>query len=264
MTTLTTLAGRRAIVCGSTQGIGRAIAIELARHGAAVTLAARHAEALAQVLGELPTGGGQTHRTLRIDFADWAAVGDAIREHQEEAGPTHVLVNNSGGPPAGPAFEAHPEAFADAFGQHLLANQTLVQAVAPGMRDEGYGRIVNIISTSVITPIRGLGVSNTIRGAVANWARTLAAELAPFGITVNNVLPGFTATARLASLIRGRAERAGCEPDEIEGQMKAGVPARRFGRPEEIAAVVAFLASPAASYVNGVNLPVDGGRLAAQ
>ena len=191
MTSLTTLAGRRAIVCGSTQGIGRAIAIELARHGAAVTLAARHAEALAQVLSELPT-------------------------------------------------------------------------VAPGMRDEGYGRIVNVISTSVITPIRGLGVSNTIRGAVANWARTLAAELAPFGITVNNVLPGFTATARLASLIRGRAERAGCEPDEIEGQMKAGVPARRFGRPEEIASVVAFLASPAASYVNGVNLPVDGGRLAAQ
>lgn len=258
------LADRRAIVCGSTQGIGRACAIEFARQGAAVTLVARHAEALEKVRSELAKDAGRTHHALQVDFSEWSDVRDAVARHAETEGPFHILLNNTGGPPAGPAFEAQPEAYAAAFGQHLLANQVLVQSLAPGMRDAGYGRIINIISTSVVTPIKGLGVSNTIRGAVANWARTLAAELAPFGITVNNILPGFVGTARLGSLIAGRAQRAGATPEEIEKQMKASVPARRFGTPEEIAAVAAFLASPGAAYVNGVNLPVDGGRLAAQ
>jgi 3-oxoacyl-[acyl-carrier protein] reductase len=258
------LEGRRAIVCGSTQGIGRACAVALASAGAEITLVARHAEGLDQVRGELATEYGQRHEIVQADFADWRSVREAVAAHVEERGPVHVLVNNTGGPPAGPAFEADPEAFASAFAQHVLCNQVLVQTVAPGMRDAGYGRIVNIISTSVITPIRNLGVSNTVRGAVANWAKTIAAELGPFGITVNNVLPGFTATARLASLIRGRASRAGREVEEVESEMKSDVPARRFAQPEEIAAVVVFLASPGASYVNGVNLPVDGGRLAAQ
>jgi len=264
MTDLHSLAGRRAIVCGSTQGIGRACAIAFAENGAEVTLVARHAEALEAVRAELPAAAGQTHRAVQVDFGDVSAVQARIAAHVGETGDFHILLNNSGGPPAGPAFEASTEAYSAAFSQHLLVNQVLVQSLAAGMRDAGYGRIINVISTSVVMPIKGLGVSNTIRGAVANWARTLAAELGPFGITVNNILPGFTATSRLGALIQGRANRAGCPPEEIEAKMKGQVPARRFGTPEELAAVAAFLASPAASYVNGVNLPVDGGRLAAQ
>jgi 3-oxoacyl-[acyl-carrier protein] reductase len=260
----TNLYGRRAVVCGSTQGIGKAVAGELARAGATVCLLARHAEALEAVRDSLPVDQGQAHSFLCADFSDWQAVGQQAAAHAQDVGGVHILVNNSGGPPAGPAVEADPEAYSAALTQHLLAGQTLVQHLAPGMRDAGYGRIVNIISTSVVTPIKGLGVSNAIRGAVANWGRTLAAELGPFGITVNNVLPGFTATARLSSIIAGRANRAGVSAEEIAGQMQSSVPAGRFAEPEEVAAVVAFLASPAAGYVNGVNLPVDGGRLAAQ
>ncbi|HRP64111.1 MAG TPA: SDR family oxidoreductase [Phycisphaerales bacterium] len=258
------LKGRRAFVCGSTQGIGRACAVEFARLGASVTLLARHEEALELVRESLARDAGQTHDSIRVDFADWEAVRGAAMEHVHETGPAQILLNNTGGPAPGSAFEAQPEEYVKALNQHILCNQVLVQALAGGMRDAGYGRIINIISTSVVMPIKGLGVSNTIRAAVANWARTLAAELGPFGITVNNILPGFTATARLDSLIKGRASRAGVSAAEIEMDMKATIPARRFGTAEEIAAVAGFLASPAAAYVNGVNLPVDGGRLAAQ
>lgn len=261
---LISLEGKNAIACGSTQGIGRACAIEFARLGAAVTLMARNPDGLQKVLGELPRNHKQTHRTLQADFGDWKVVQQIANAHIAEHGPMHILLNNTGGPPAGPAFEANPEDFLKAMSQHIACNQALVQAVAPGMRDAKYGRIVNIISTSVIMPIKGLGVSNTVRAAVANWARTLAAELGGFGITVNNVLPGYTRTARLDSLIKGRASRAGMTPEEIERDMMATIPARRFGTPEEIAAIAAFLASPVAAYVNGVSIPVDGGRLAAQ
>lgn len=257
------LQDKSAVVCGSTQGIGRACAVEFARLGAAVTLIARNEEALQQVRDALPGDAGQSHDYLTVDFSDWTAVRDAANE-RAATGPVNILLNNSGGPPAGPAFEAQPEEYATALNQHVLCNQALAQAFASGMRDAAYGRIINIISTSVITPIKGLGVSNTIRAAVANWARTLAAELGPFGITVNNVLPGFTHTARLDAIIKGKANRAGASPEEIATAMKASVPARRFGTAEEVAAVAGFLATPAAGYVNGVNLPVDGGRLAAQ
>ncbi len=258
------LEGKNAIACGSTQGIGRACAIEFARQGAAVTLMARHPEGLEKVLGELPRERNQTHRAIQADFSDWKTVQKLAHEHISKSGPVHILLNNTGGPPAGPVFEAIPDDFLKAMTQHVLCNQVLAQVVASGMRDANYGRIINIISTSVLMPIKGLGVSNTIRAAVANWARTLAAELGPFGITVNNVLPGFTRTSRLESLIKGRASRAGLGVEDVERDMIGTIPARRFGAPEEIAAVAAFLASPAAAYVNGVNLPVDGGRLAAQ
>lgn len=259
-----TLEGKRAMVCGSTQGIGKACAMEMARLGASITLVARNLDALEKVRAELPAMHGQSHDFLHVDFGDWQTLQKEAAAYAQADGPVHILVNNTGGPPAGPAFEAMPEDYLKAMTQHVVCNQVLVQAVASGMRDAKYGRIINIISTSVLMPIKGLGVSNTIRAAVANWARTLAAELAPFGITVNNVLPGFTATARLDALIKGKAARAGAAPDEIQRDMIASVPARRFGQPEEIGAVAAFLASPAAAYVNGVNLPVDGGRLAAQ
>lgn len=258
------LNGKHALVCGSSQGIGRACAEAFAEMGASVTLLARNREALEIIAGELPTNDGQTHRALIADFSDWNNVSAVIWPFVEEHGAVHILLNNTGGPGAGPAFEAKPEQYAQAFEQHLLCNQTLAQACAGGMRDAGYGRIINIISTSVMQPIKNLGVSNTIRGAVANWAKTLASELGPFGITVNNILPGFTATARLRSLFEGKASRAGTSVENIEEQAKADIPARRLGDPAEIASVAAFLASPAASYVSGVNIPVDGGRLATQ
>lgn len=255
------LANRTALVCGSSRGIGRACAEALAAAGATITLVARDEAALAEVAAALP---GDGHRTLAGDFADPGALAAKVDAHLAAHGPVHVLVNNTGGPPAGPIFEATSEAFLDAMTRHLLCNHVLVRAVVPGMRAAGFGRIINIISTSVITPIKGLGVSNTTRGAVANWARTLAGELAPDGITVNNVLPGFTATQRLAQLFEGKAKRLNMTPGDVEAQAIATIPAARLGRPEEIGAVVAFLASPTASYVNGVNLPVDGGRLAVQ
>lgn len=259
----TSLEGKSAIVCGSTQGIGRACAIEFARLGAAVTLLARNPDGLARVLAELPRNHKQTHHSVEADFNDWRSVQQRAAAHVAAHGPSQILVNNTGGPAAGPIHEAAPDDFLKAMNQHVACNQALVQTVATGMRDAKYGRIINIISTSVLMPIKGLGVSNTIRAAVANWARTMASELAPLGITVNNVLPGFTRTARLEALIKGRATRAGLTPEEVERDMVNSVPAKRFGSPEDVAAVAAFLASPAAAYVNGVNLPVDGGRLAA-
>lgn len=258
------LHGRRAVVCGSTQGIGKAIAFEFAALGASVTLLARNEEAMRLLCDQLPREQAQRHDVLVADFSDWKNVRRVSWEYAEEFGPVHLLVNNTGGPAAGPAFEGTPEQFTDAFSRHLLCNQVLVQAFAGGMRDERYGRIINIISTSVIQPIRNLGVSNTIRGAVANWARTLAAELGPFGITVNNILPGYTDTERLRSLFRGRAERNASSPEEEREKAERETPLRRLAEPREIATVAAFLASPAASYVNGVNLPVDGGRVAVQ
>ncbi|MBI4717780.1 MAG: SDR family oxidoreductase [Planctomycetes bacterium] len=258
------LAGKHAIVCGSTQGIGRACAVELARLGARVTILARDEAALRRTAEELDAGSGQQHGFLAADFADPAALQRAVAGHLEHCGPVHILVNNTGGPPHGAILDAAPEHFVRAFSQHLLCNQLLVQTLVPGMRQAGYGRIVNIISTSVIMPIRGLGVSNTTRGAVANWGRTMAAELAPFGITVNNVLPGYTATARLESLFSAKAQKLGKSVDDVRQDVIAAIPMQRLADPAEIAAVVGFLASPAASYVTGVNLPVDGGRTAIQ
>ncbi|MFQ5650400.1 MAG: SDR family oxidoreductase [bacterium] len=254
------LTGKRAVVCGSSQGIGRACALELARLGATVILMARNEVVLHTVKKELRRSMGQSHEVLAVDFSDVEALEQNIQTYVKSAAPVHILVNNSGGPPAGAVFDAKPEEFVAAFSQHLLCNQTLTRAVVPGMKSEKYGRIINIISTSVKQPIKGLGVSNTIRGAVAHWAKTLAGELAPFGITVNNVLPGATKTARLQALIEDRAESTGQSTDRVAEEWKAAIPTGRFAEPEELAYAVAFLASPSASYINGINLPVDGGR----
>ncbi len=254
------LDGRRAVVCGASRGIGRAIAGVLAEMDAQLTLVARDVKALAGVADSLP-GGAARHSICAVDFSDTAAV-EAAFKGIAAAGPVHVLVNNTGGPAAGTAYDARPEAFADAFRQHLVAGQVAVQALVPGMREAGYGRIINIISTSVKEPIPGLGVSNTIRAAVASWAKTLSRELAPHGITVNNLLPGFTSTERLDYLFRQRAAAAGGKAEDFERAALAQVPAGRFARPEEIAWAVGFLASPQAAYISGINVPVDGGRMA--
>jgi 3-oxoacyl-[acyl-carrier protein] reductase len=254
------LHGRHALVGGGSDGIGRATAIELATLGADVTVLARREDVLRALVDTLPTPRpGQRHGWIAVDVSDT----DTLRAKVEavvSAHPVQILIHNSGGPPGGPLADASADALLGVFRQHLLAGHTLLQAVLPGMRTAGYGRIVNIISTSVKEPIPGLGVSNTIRGAVASWAKTLASELAPFGITVNNVLPGFTETGRLSGLISAKARQGEGDEEAIARGMLASVPAGRFAKPEETAAAIAFLTSPAAGYINGVNLPVDGGR----
>ena len=193
-------------------------------------------------------------------FADPEGLRNALATTIEQGNTFHILVNNTGGPAAGRAIDADTDTFLAAFRAHLLCNQILVQAAVPGMRAACYGRVVNIISTSVKQPLPSLGVSNTIRGAVANWAKTLSMELAPFGITVNNVLPGATETGRLKSILDGKAQRTGHSVEEVSAQMLAEIPLGRFAQPWEVAAAVTFLASPLAAYINGINLPVDGGR----
>ena len=251
-------ADKRAVVCGGSQGIGRAAAIELARLGASVTLIARGAPALEAVCCELDQTGNQSHQYRVADFSDMPSVHAAI-EAITDSGTVHVLVNNTGGPPGGTALDASVDEFRQAFHNHLMCNQILTKAFVPGMKQSKYGRIVNVISTSVKQPIVGLGVSNTIRGAVANWAKTLAGELGPYGITVNNVLPGSTQTGRLQQIIADRAKAAGTSEEAVIGEMQERIPVGRFAEPWEVGAAIAFLASPAASYINGINLPVDGG-----
>jgi 3-oxoacyl-[acyl-carrier protein] reductase len=254
------LTGKHAVVCGSTQGIGKASAIVLSSLGASVTLVARNETALSEVLKELDTSKRQQHGFVVADFSLPQAAAEKLASHLWSTGPAHILVNNTGGPPAGPILTALPDAFETAFTAHLLNAHLMVQTVLEGMKEAGYGRIINIISTSVKQPLRGLGVSNTIRGAVASWAKTLSSEVAQYGITVNNVLPGATSTQRLSSIIDTKASRTGVATDEVKMEMLAEIPAGRFALPEEIANAVAFLASPAAGYINGINLPVDGGR----
>jgi 3-oxoacyl-[acyl-carrier protein] reductase len=253
------LEGKNAVVCGSTQGIGLAIAEELALLGANCTLMARNDEALEMAVRSLDSSLRQQHNFIIADFSKPVEVKEAIEKHIAE-NPAHILVNNTGGPPAGPILEATEENFLVTFNQHLICNHILAKAVFPSMKKEGYGRIINIISTSVKIPLKNLGVSNTIRGAVASWSKTMSNELGQFGITVNNILPGFTSTKRLSTLIDTIAKRGNTLVEIVEKSMIEEVPMRRFAEASEIAAVAAFLASPAASYVNGVSIAVDGGR----
>jgi 3-oxoacyl-[acyl-carrier protein] reductase len=253
------LKNKNALVCGSSDGIGRSIALGLAEAGANVTLFARNAEKLGRVLDELDRSKGQEHSMLVADFSDPAAVKTAV----ESACLTHVyhiLVNNTGGPPAGQIVDADPEAFYAALNGHLINNHQIARTLIPGMKTSGYGRIINIISTSVKIPLKGLGVSNTTRGAVASWSKTLASEIAESGITVNNVLPGATKTGRLSSIIENKAKKGNHAVDTVEEEMLSEIPMKRFGSPDEIAYAAIFLASAQAAYITGTNIVVDGGR----
>jgi 3-oxoacyl-[acyl-carrier protein] reductase len=256
------LTGKKAIVCGSTQGLGLASAIELALLGAEVTLMARNEKKLNEALKKLDTSKKQKHEYIVADFQIPQTVKNAIGRYFSKKKIINILVNNTGGPKGGNAVDAAREDFLQAFNSHLICNHILAQAVLPSMKSSGYGRIVNIISTSVKEPIPGLAVSNTVRGAVANWAKTLAGEVGEFGITVNNVLPGYTRTARYDSIVKSKAAATKKSEEEIESSFLSQIPLRKIGTPEEFGAVVAFLCSPAASYITGINLPVDGGKLA--
>jgi 3-oxoacyl-[acyl-carrier protein] reductase len=253
------LHGKTAVVCGSTQGIGLACAKELALLGANCILIARNADALHQAVSNLHTDADQSHLYAVADFSDTESVRLAIHEIVSQY-PVHILINNTGGPATGLISEAAEASFTDAFNQHLICNHLLTQAVIPGMKDAEYGRIINIVSTSIKIPIHNLGVSNTIRGAVASWAKTMANELGQFNITVNNILPGLTSTQRLESLINNTSAKKKISRNMVVSDMLDEIPMKRFGDAAEIATVAAFLASPAASYVNGTSIPVDGGK----
>lgn len=249
---------KNVLVCGSTQGIGKATAMALASEGANITLVARNEEKLKQVLKELPNTGKHSYIVSDFSFPD--DLQKKINSFIDNNHGFHILVNNTGGPKSGSILDAEVAEFEKAFAMHIKCNHILAQAVIPFMKTEGFGRIINIVSTSVKEPIPGLGVSNTIRAAVGNWSKTLATEVGALGITVNNVLPGFTDTERIAEITKIKAEKEGISFDEMSKIMKSHAPANRFAKPEEIANAVVFLASEAASYINGINLPVDGGR----
>jgi len=250
---------KTALVCGSSQGIGKAIAVELSLLGATCILLSRNAQGLQQSITELASPQGQRHDFHVVDFTDIEALKILVARISNEHD-IDILINNTGGPSAGPIATADPSAFQAAFSQHLVCNHILTQAVIPSMKRNGWGRIINVISTSVRIPLDNLGVSNTIRAAVASWSKTMSNELASFGITVNSLLPGFISTSRLDAVSESFAAREKVDKSEMQERMKNSVPAKRFGTPSEIAAVAAFVASPAASYLNGICIPVDGGR----
>jgi 3-oxoacyl-[acyl-carrier protein] reductase len=253
------LHGKNAVICGSSQGLGLAVATELALLGANCILIARNKEKLQKAVDSLDSTKGQQHSFKTADFFNTEEVRTTINQIVKEK-TIQILINNSGGPPSGIISEAKEQEFIKAFNQHLINNHILVAAVIPGMKKEGYGRIINIISTSVKIPLPYLGVSGTIRAAVATWGKLLSHDLGQFNITVNNVLPGYNETERLESLIASNAQKKNISKEEAAKEMYSDIPMRRFGKPEEFGAMVAFLASPAASYVNGASIPVDGGR----
>ncbi len=255
----TDLSGKHALIGGASKGIGKAVAYELASLGADVTLLARSEALLDELLQQLPDNGDQHHSYAVVDFDELNQLKDLLNRLTSNTR-FHIVLNNSGGPAGGPIVDADIQEFSSAFQRHILASHLIMQATLPGMIEAHYGRFINIISTSVKEPIPGLGVSNTIRGAMGNWAKTLASEVGKYGITVNNVLPGYTGTDRLKNIIANRASGQNITEEQVAQAMKSNVPFGRFAEPPEIAVVVAFLASPAASYINGINVPVDGGR----
>lgn len=254
------LSGKTAFVCGSTQGIGKASALELAKNGANIVLIARNEDKLKRVVNELDCSNSQSHSYVVADFTKPEELKDKLDSYLSKNPTAHILINNTGGPAGGPIFNADISEFMNAMNQHLICNHVMVQALAPLMEKAGYGRIVNVISTSVKQPLDNLGVSNTVRGAVANWSKTMANELGQKNITVNNVLPGATNTDRLNSIAANKSAKTGDAVSDILFGMGQQSPMKRIAEPEEVANAIMFLVSPAASYINGINVPVDGGR----
>jgi 3-oxoacyl-[acyl-carrier protein] reductase len=254
------LTNKNALVCGASQGLGFATAVELAGLGANIIMASRSTEKLKAAVQQLDVSKGQRHSWLTIDLSEPENVKQTVEAYLAQGNVIHILVNNAGGPPSGPMIETDAVEIEKAFRTHVISSHILAQLVVQGMKKEGFGRIINIVSTSVKQPINGLGISNLVRAAVANWAKTLANEISAYGITVNNVLPGFTNTDRLTYLFGKQASDRGLTKEDILEMTVSSIPAKRLGEPSEFGAAVAFLCSPAAAYINGINMPVDGGR----
>jgi len=252
------LQNKNALVCGSSQGIGKSIALEFAESGANVTLLARNRDALELVLKDLSNDGTQKHSYICSDIADIESIESEIKKQKESF---DILVNNTGGPAPGILYEAKTEDLEAAFKNHIIAAQRLTLMLVQGMKEKKFGRILNIISVGLKQPIMNLGISNTIRGAMGSWAKTLASELGPFGVTVNNILPGYTNTERLNHLFEHRSNIEKISIEEVKAGILNEVPAKRLGEPNEIGYLACFLASENASYINGINLPIDGGFL---
>ena len=254
------LKGKTALVCGASRGLGYGAAIELAKLGAEVILLARSEKRLQNNIKVLNKINKKKNRYVIADLRNAIAVRDSIKEILAKK-PIHILVNNAGGPPVGKIMKADTSALTDAFNLHVVASHTITKVVLPAMKKAKYGRIINIVSTSVRQPLNNLGVSNTIRGAMASWAKTLSSEVAKAGITVNNILPGTTKTERIDELIAGKVKNQKITKKQAKAQMIAEIPMGRFAEVEEIGGVIAFLASPAASYITGTSIPVDGGKI---
>ena len=253
------LQNKTAWVFGGSKGIGRAIAIELSKAGANILLIARNKTALQKTLKELCVKRQQEHDFISLDMSNPDSVVAALKSYRNVHS-VDIVVNNSGGPAGGPAHTADLSEYVHGFYQHVLSAQAISRVALQQMKRKQFGRIINIISTSVKQPIPGLGVSNTIRGAMANWAKTLASELGQFGVTVNNILPGATNTERLHGLIEASSKNKNISKQSLVEKMKKDIPVGRFAEPQEIAGAVVFLCSDFANYINGVNLPIDGGR----
>ena len=252
---------KRALICGGSDGIGKATAIMMADMGCEVTLFARNSTKLQSTIEKLSKKESQKHNFLCADFDDSIALKKEITSYTKRLkNPFNILINNSGGPKGGPLIDAEEDEFRIAFERLLIANHIISKCLVPGMKEIGSGRIINVISTSVTQVLPGLGVSNTIRGSVAQWAKTLALELGEFNITVNNVLPGYTDTGRLKSLAISKAENTGSTIETVRENWKKNTSLKRIGSPEEVASIIAFLASDSSSYVTGQNISVDGGR----
>lgn len=255
------LNGKNALVCGASHGIGKAIALELADSGANVTLLARSKDALDSVFAHLNNNGKQKHHIISADIRDFDKISEQLNNITSVHSSYHILINNTGGPPAGALHKADEKELNDAFEMHVISAQRLLSLLLPGMEQMHYGRIINIISVGLKQPIANLGVSNTIRGAMGSWAKTLASELAQYGITVNNILPGYTNTGRLKNLFENISKNEKKSKEQVISEIVSEIPAGRLGEPSEIAYIVAFLTSDLAGYINGINLPVDGGYL---
>jgi 3-oxoacyl-[acyl-carrier protein] reductase len=255
-----TFENKNVLVCGGSQGIGFATAMAFAESGANVTILSRDESKLKSAIAKLPKTNSQNHHYIVADFSSPGSLVAIITSFMTNNHAFDILINNAGGPPAGKITDAKVDEFLNAFNIHLICNHTLAMLMLPQMKENGFGRIINIISTSVKQPLPGLGVSNTIRAAVGNWSKTLSNEVASFGITVNNVLPGATETTRLQAIFENKAAKSGKTIGEVKQEMLDEIPSRRFANPNEVANAVVFLASEQAAYINGINIPVDGGR----
>ncbi|MFK8253230.1 SDR family oxidoreductase [Ancylobacter terrae] len=251
------LAGRTALVLGSSRGLGEAIARSLAAEGARVMVSGRDAARVARVAADIRAAGGDAGE-LVVDLGDAASLSAALDGLGQ---PVDILVNNGGGPPPGPVAQVAPDQWARSFDAMVAPIFAVTARLLPGMRQRGFGRVINIVSSGVAQPIPNLGISNALRSAIVGWAKTLASEVAKDGVTVNCVLPGRIHTARIDELDAAAAARGGSTLEAVAEASRATIPMGRYGDPREFADVVAFLASTRASYVTGTQIRIDGGLI---